>query len=361
MKNKILTITAIIVMIVMMVSNVGMFLGMKKALKDAKNDRTIAANQELSGDVNNDLSGDSIEDVINDSKENNVSTSEDNDKESDKADKDEITFTREELLSYFKKDGEGTIGLLRDKFPEYIVYIDDEYKFVKVIDSIAKNDWKSKNLKVDEDGEITYEEDGKVVSHKGIDVSKYQGEIDWNKVKADGVEYAMIRIGYRGYGTGKIVTDEQAITNIKNATKAGIKVGVYFFSQAINEKEAKEEAEYIVDIIKDYKIEYPIVFDMEEIAGDTSRTDNLTKEQKTDIAIAFCERVKEAEYTPMIYANIKWFASHFDLERIEGYDKWFAYYDDTLYFPYKIKMWQYTDSGKVDGIAGNVDLNIYVE
>ena len=183
----------------------------------------------------------------------------------------------------------------------------------------------------------------------------------WDKVKADGVEFAIIRIAYRGYGSGEIVTDEQAVANIKNATKAGVKVGVYFFSQAINEKEAEEEAEYVIDIIDKYKIEYPIVFDMEEINGDTARTDKLTKEEKTDIAIAFCEKVKEEKYTPMVYANIKWFAGYYDMKRLEAYDKWFAYYDDTLYFPYKIKMWQYTDSGKVDGIAGNVDLNIYVE
>ena len=110
-----------------------------------------------------------------------------------------------------------------------------------------------------------------------------------------------------------------------------------------------------------YKIEYPIVFDMEEINGDTARTDKLTKEEKTDIAIAFCERVKEEKYTPMVYANIKWFAGYYDMKRLEAYDKWFAYYNKDIYYPYDFKVWQYTDKGRVAGIEGDVDLNISFE
>ena len=343
MKNKILTITAMVLMVVMLICNIGMFLTVIKIAGRNAEAKPAATYEEVTDDVAEETTEVETEKVT-------------------VKDGDNTTISKEELLTYFEKDGEGTIGLLRDSFPEYIVYKENNgYEFARVNDSLAKNDWDLVNLKKDKNGEITYKKNGKVVSHKGIDVSKYQGDIDWDKVKADGVEFAMIRIAYRGYGTGEIVTDEQAITNIKNATKAGVKVGVYFFSQAINEKEAREEAEYVVDIIKDYKIEYPIVFDMEEISGDTARIDKLTKEEKTDIAIAFCEKVKEKDYTPMIYANIKWFAGYYEMDRIESYDKWFAYYDDTLYFPYKIKMWQYTDSGKVDGIAGNVDLNIYVE
>lgn len=332
-------ITAMVVMIVMMVCNIGMFLGMKKALKDAKKDKTVAVNEE-------------------------ITTSKEKEEETQVAEVvqgDMLSFSKEEILEYFKKDGRGTLGFLRDSFPEYIVYKDEEYMFVKVEDSLAKNDWNLDHLKVEENGEIVYTQDENIVSHKGIDVSKYQGDIDWKKVKADGIEYAIIRVAYRGYGSGEIVIDELAEKNIKNATKAGIKVGVYFFSQAINEKEAREEVEYIVDIIKDYNVEYPIVFDMEEISGDTARTDKLTPKEKTNIAIAFCEKVKEAGYEPMVYGNIKWFAAEYEISRLEAYDKWFAYYDNSLYFPYKIKMWQYTDKGKVDGITGNVDLNIYVE
>ncbi|MBE5925983.1 MAG: Lyzozyme M1 (1,4-beta-N-acetylmuramidase) [Lachnospiraceae bacterium] len=336
MKNKILTITAMVVMIAMMICNVGMFLTVIR-IADKDMDSKPVANQEESTE---------------ESTEEKVTISEN----------DNTVISREEVLSYFDEDGEGTLGLLRDNFPEYIVYKEgNAYKFAKVNTSLAKNDWEPANLKKDKNGEMSYKKNGKVISKKGIDVSKYQGDIDWEKVKGDGVEYAIIRIAYRGYGSGEIVTDEKAIENIKNATKAGVKVGVYFFSQAINEKEAREEVQYLIELIKDCKIEYPIVFDMEEISGDTARIDKLTKEEKTDIAIAFCEEIKKEGYNPMIYANIKWFAGYYEMERIEKYDKWFAYYDDSLYFPYKIKMWQYTDSGKVDGIAGNVDLNIYVE
>lgn len=324
-----------VVMIVMMVCNIGMFLTVIKIADKNKEPKPVVNQEE---------------------------TTEESEEKVTLSDNDNTAISREEVLSYFEEDGEGTLGLLRDNFPEYIVYKEvNGYKFTKVKTELALNKWDTSNLKKDKNGEMSYKKNGKVISKKGIDVSKYQGDIDWKKVKADGVEYAIIRIAYRGYGSGEIVTDEKAIENIKDATKAGVKVGVYFFSQAINEKEAREEVQYVVDLVKDCKIEYPIVFDMEEISGDTARTDKLTKEEKTDIAIAFCEEVKKEGYTPMIYANIKWFASQYEMERIEKYDKWFAYYDDNLYFPYKIKMWQYTDSGKVDGIAGNVDLNIYVE
>ena len=332
-----------VLMVVMLICNIGMFLTVIKIAGRNAEAKPAATYEEVTGDVVEETTEAVTEKVT-------------------VQDGDDTTISKEELLTYFEKDGKGTLGLLRDKFPEYIVYKEEnDYKFVEVDNSLAKNDWELVNLKKDKNGELAYKKDGKVISRKGIDVSKYQGEIDWDKVKADGVEFAIIRIAYRGYGSGEIVTDEQAVANIKNATKAGVKVGVYFFSQAINEKEAEEEAEYVIDIIEKYKVEYPIVFDMEEINGDTARTDKLTKEEKTDIAIAFCEKVKEEKYTPMVYANIKWFAGYYDMKRLEAYDKQFAYYDDTLYFPYKIKMWQYTDSGKIDGIEGNVDLNIYVE
>lgn len=215
-----------------------------------------------------------------------------------------------------------------------------------------------KNLVHGEDGEIEYHENGVSVGIKGIDVSKYQGDIDWQKVKADGVEFAIIRMGYRGYGTGKIMIDESFEQNMVEAQKAGIKLGVYFFSQAINEAEAIEEASLVIESIQNYDITYPVVFDMEEIHEGTARTASLSKQELTDVAIAFCETVKNAGYTPMVYANIKWFMEHVDLSQLTQYDKWFAQYYKTPFFPYDLQMWQYTGSGKVDGIAGKVDMNI---
>ncbi len=273
--------------------------------------------------------------------------------------------TTEELKSEIKKsmeNGTGTITLLRELFPEnVVVYDSNRYLFLPVYDNLAKNTLKQENIKTINNHEIQYEAEGKVVSHKGIDVSKYQGEIDWNKVAADGVEFAIIRLGYRGYGTGAIVLDENFEANIKGATNAGIKVGVYFFSQAITKEEAVEEAAFVLEHIKGYKLEYPIVFDTEDIVNEDSRTEGLTNEQRTDIAIAFCETVKAADYKPMIYANLRWFTMSLDMSRLEAYEKWYAYYDSKMYFPYEISMWQYTESGQVNGINGNVDLNISIE
>lgn len=254
------------------------------------------------------------------------------------------------------------IEILRDLYPEEIVvYSSNQFDFIPVIEGLEKNDIVNEHIVVADDGQITYEEKGKKVSHKGIDVSKFQGDIDWEKVAADGVEFAIIRVGFRGYGSGLIVEDEKAKANLEGAKKAGIKLGVYFFSQAITEDEAVEEARYVVDMIKDYDIKYPVFFDTEDILDENERTQGLSADELTDIAVAFCETVKKAGYTPGIYANLRWFSGALNLEKLEDYYKWYAYYDSNLYFPYKIHMWQYSETGMVDGITGTVDLNISFE
>ena len=254
------------------------------------------------------------------------------------------------------------IEILRDLYPEEIVvYSSNQFDFIPVIEGLEKNDIVNEHIVVADDGQITYEEKGKKVSHKGIDVSKFQGDIDWEKVAADGVEFAIIRVGFRGYGSGLIVEDEKAKANLEGAKKAGIKLGVYFFSQAITEDEAVEEARYVVDMIKDYDIKYPVFFDTEDILDENERTQGLSADELTDIAVAFCETVKKAGYTPGIYANLRWFSGALNLEKLEDYYKWYAYYDSNLYFPYKIHMWQYSETGRVDGITGTVDLNISFE
>ncbi|MDR2088096.1 MAG: glycoside hydrolase family 25 protein [Clostridiales Family XIII bacterium] len=195
----------------------------------------------------------------------------------------------------------------------------------------------------------------------GIDVSRYQGNIDWARAAADGVEFAIIRMGYRGYDTGKQVVDEFFEANIQGARSAGVRVGVYFFSQAVNEAEAVEEAEMVLAGIAPYDVSFPVVFDIEEISGQNARTDALTAGEVTDIAIAFCERVREAGYTPMIYANPKWFVSRMELDRLEPYAKWLAQYYKTPTYPYAFAVWQFSSSGTVDGIKGNVDLDLAFE
>lgn len=193
---------------------------------------------------------------------------------------------------------------------------------------------------------------------QGIDISKYQGDVDWNKVKNSGIDFAMLRVGYRGYSNGQIAIDEKFIENISQSTNANVQVGGYFFSQAITEQEAVEEADFVLQNIRGYNIDFPIVFDLEEISAADHRTHLLTKEERTKIAIAFCERIKEAGYTPMVYGNVSWLKDYYDLTQIIQYDIWLAQYSDCPSFPYDFQMWQYTNSGYVDGINHIVDINL---
>lgn len=194
----------------------------------------------------------------------------------------------------------------------------------------------------------------------GVDVSHHQGTIDWQKVKADGYDFAIIRIAYRGYGkTGSLNVDKEFKTNIKNAHEAGIDVGVYIFSQAINENEAIEEANLVIEQLKDEEIELPVVFDPELIRTDEARTDNISGEQFTKNTIAFCEKIKDAGYEPMIYSNMYWEAFLFEMEKLSDYPIWYADYETIPQTPYEFEFWQYADDGVVDGISGKTDLNVW--
>lgn len=251
------------------------------------------------------------------------------------------------------------VTMLRYFFPEKLIFYDkNSYVFADILDSVEKHSYNITNFQVDENGEITYSENGEVISHKAIDVSKYQGQIDWQAVAGEGVEYAFVRLGIRGYQSGAMVLDDTFADNMLNAQNAGIKTGAYFFTQAINEEEAIEEADFVIENLEGYDVECPIVFDVEMITDGDGRANHLTKEERTAICIAFCERIKEAGYTPMIYGNIKCFVNMIDLTQLESYEKWFAFYDAYLYCPYKISMWQYTETGHINGIEGKVDLNI---
>ena len=215
----------------------------------------------------------------------------------------------------------------------------------------------------EENGYKYYEEKEEGVSSAiGIDVSEFQGESDWNVVKESGIEFAIIRLGYRGYGAeGRLVLDERFEQNIKGAQAAGLKTGVYFFSQAVSDKEAKEEAEFVLQTLEGRKLELPVVFDTEEIKGDTARTDENTREQFTDNCIIFCDRIEEAGYETMIYANMKWMAFTLYMEELTGYDIWYADYENTPQCPYDFSVWQYSESGSVPGIEGAVDLNVWFQ
>lgn len=193
---------------------------------------------------------------------------------------------------------------------------------------------------------------------KGVDVSKYQGNIDWNQVKASGIEFAIIRVGYRGYGTGVLVEDSTFRQNIKGATAAGLKVGLYFYSQAINETEAVEEASMVISLCQGYNISYPIYFDTEKVAGDTGRADNISRAQRTANAVAFCETIRNSGYKAGVYSYSSWFYNQLNMASLSPYSIWIAQYRDELSFDYNYDIWQYTSTGSVPGIPKPTDMNV---
>ncbi len=258
--------------------------------------------------------------------------------------------------------GDTILQTLRPLYPDdLIVYSGGQYHFVPINRSLKMHQRDAGNLNILDTGEYQYLQDGNVVSHKGIDVSRHQGEIDWNLVAQDGVEFAFIRVGYRGYGTGKLVEDEYFEDNIKGAATAGIKVGVYFYSQAINEEEVREEADFVLEKIAPYQIDCPVVFDVERVSDSDGRMNALTVEERTLLTEIFCQVIENAGYRPMIYHNTEMGVMMLEIGNLENYDKWFAAYSDVFYYPYDHKIWQYSQKGSVQGIQGDVDLNISFE
>ena len=204
----------------------------------------------------------------------------------------------------------------------------------------------------------TFASDGSLVTGSGsfgIDVSKWNGTIDWKAVKNSGVNFVIIRCGYRGSSTGALVEDPKFKANIKGATDAGIKVGVYFFSQAVNKAEAVEEASMTLELIKNYKISYPVFLDVE---GSGGRGDKIDKATRTDVIKAYCETIQNAGYTAGVYANKSWLTSKIDASQLGKYKIWLAQYAATPTYTGRYDMWQYKSTGKISGISGNVDLNI---
>lgn len=199
--------------------------------------------------------------------------------------------------------------------------------------------------------------DGESVT--GIDVSRYQYDIDFEAVKESGVEFVIIRLGYRGYESGRIVFDKYAHTNLEKAAEAGLDIGVYFFSQAITPEEAEEEAYFVLDAIKDYNITMPVVYDWESVSDPNARTANMDRDTLTRCCKAFLETVDAAGYRAMVYFNRRQAKYHMDISALKEYDFWLAAYTDRMDFPYKIHMWQYTNTGSVPGIIGDVDINVY--
>lgn len=193
----------------------------------------------------------------------------------------------------------------------------------------------------------------------GIDVSYYQGDIDWEQVRQSGVEFAFVRLGFRRSSTGTLGEDELAMKNLREARKAGLKVGGYFFSQAISTAEAKEEAEFALKILKGFQLDLPLAYDWETVEG-SARTDSMTSETLSKCVKSFCKVVEDAGYDSMVYFNRDLSQTLLDIRQLGGKPVWFAMYHTYPDAPCKPLYWQYTDQGTVPGIEGNVDLNLYL-
>lgn len=217
------------------------------------------------------------------------------------------------------------------------------------------NDFDPKDFVYDEQGYLTYTAGS---YERGIDVSSYQGKINWKKVADSGVTFAIIRVGGRGYGsTGNLYDDKMAQDHYKAAKKAGLKVGAYFFSQAITPEEAVEEAKYLLEKTAKWELDMPLVYDWEYISQE-ARTANVDRQTLTDCMIAFCERIKQDGKTPMLYFSPNHADQRFYIEQVTDYDFWLAMYTDWMSYPYQFHMWQYTNQGRVPGVNGNVDINL---
>ena len=231
-----------------------------------------------------------------------------------------------------------------------------EIQKIKISANIKRHQWDFANLDNSGNFKNYVEADGSV-KKVGIDVSEHQGAINWESV-AGAVNFAFIRLGYRGYTNGNLAMDACYSANMQGAAAAGVPVGVYFYSQAVNYDEGVEEANYVLSQLGDYNLAYPIVLDREDPMQEDARTNNLSVEEHTQAALGFLETIAASGRQAMIYTNRTYYALYLDLERIYQYPVWFAQYADEPDWPYEFSIWQYTESGEVPGIAGSVDLDL---
>lgn len=248
-----------------------------------------------------------------------------------------------------QEKAEGEKFLFRDVFG-------NEFKTV-INSNVSKTEVRKERFKLD-GTKMTYIGDAEYRIRLGVDISRHDGEVNWKKLKKDGIEFVILRCGFRGYQSGKLKADENFQVNIKGALAAGLDVGVYIFSQADSEKEALEEAALCLEQIKGHKITLPIFYDPEIIRDDPARSDNISGEQFTKNAVVFCEAIKKAGYVPGVYSNMLWEAYEFDMSKIKDYVIWYADYEEQPQSPYKFEFWQYAEK---DGeIKAPYDLDVQV-
>ena len=248
--------------------------------------------------------------------------------------------------------------------PDDVIYLSDPTygdTWLPVLEEVPLNTHNYSNLSLSENNRYTYYVNGEKNCFTGIDVSYHQGEIDWEKVAADGIDFVMVRVGYRGYETGQLNKDSRVDEYISGAVEAGLDVGAYFYSQALTEEEAAEEARFVCEILAPYEISYPVAFDWEVTGDDSARSNDISPETLTKCAIAFCNEISAQGYTPMVYGNLRMALIKFDMRGLNQYDFLYAQYKDGHHppeYPYALSIWQYASDGSVDGIDGDVDMNI---
>lgn len=261
--------------------------------------------------------------------------------------------------------GSSALEMLKVLFPQQIVIADEgAFHFYDINRNLKKNTYDLDCFSVTDENRMIYTKDDEETGYCGIDVSEHNGEIDWQEVAADGIDFVYIRAGYRGYGSGKMVEDKYFVQNIEGAKAAGLSVGVYYFTQAINENEAIEEADFILGKIEEYGVDIPVAIDVEKIDDPEAevRTAAISKDEYTRNVRAFCKRIESKGYGSIIYGNAKTFTMLLNMSELEDKEKWFADYigpnDYVPYFPYEFRIWQYDCNGSCAGVEGSVDMDL---
>lgn len=236
---------------------------------------------------------------------------------------------------------------------------DGQEEWVLISPYLTKNTYDFKNLS--ESANLRkYTDNGKKISRVGVDISKHNGQVNFNSIKAAGVDYVMLRLGARGYSTGQLSLDDNFVENMEAAIEAGLDIGVYFYSQAISQDEVMQEANFVIQNLEPYRahITYPVAYDMEKVANDTARIDGLSRDDKTAIAATFLSGMQAAGYIPMVYGNKEWLIKNIDLAKLQDYDVWLSQEQDIPDYPYQFAMWQYTTTGVLNGVTGDASLNL---
>ncbi len=263
--------------------------------------------------------------------------------------KEEERQREEEAKNDPSTDGKHTLITNRDGSEEWVL----------ISPYLKKNTYDFTKME-DKAGLKRYVKNGRKTSYVGVDISKHTGKIYFPSLKAAGVDYVMIRLGSRGYSTGQITLDENFKENIEGAIEAQLDVGIYFYSQAISQDEAVQEANFVVQNLEPYRthVKYPVAFNMGFVSNDKSRIEGLSREDKTAVTVSFLDAVRAAGYVPMVYGDKEWLLKEVDLAKLQDYDVWLSQEEEIPDYPYRYAMWQYNTDGVLNGIDGGADLNI---